>query len=71
MQRCLCAMQAHTCDNILELPNYLESMVALSKAESKYLSEEQLKQALAQTMDDRLRLAISCSTYGLDEKVQS
>lgn len=67
----MCAMQAHTCDNILELPNYLESMVALSKAESRDLPEKQLRQALAQSMDDRLRLAISCSTYGLDEKVQS
>ena len=61
-------MQAHTCGNILELPNYEESVLAVHKTQTGELPEKQLRQMLAQVLDDRLRLALTCSTYGLDEK---
>lgn len=61
-------MQAHTCGNILELPNYQESLLAVY-AQSGGLPEEQLRHKLSEILDDRFRVAVSCVTYGLDEKV--
>jgi len=54
--------QAHTCDNILELPNYYAALVA------RGVQETALKAELRSTIQDRFMLAVSsCDGYGLDE----
>ena len=54
--------QAHTCDNILELPNYYEALVA------KGFKDSALTKELKALVQDRFLLAVrSCDSYGLDE----
>ena len=66
------ALQAHTCGNILELPNYQESWMALhstgAQASLNQQQQTQLRKELLQILQDRLAVAVAnCSTYGLDE----
>lgn len=65
----LCDIQAHTCENILELPNYQESLLAVhGEATDSWLTCE-MKEKLKSIIDDRLRLAITCcNSYGLDDR---
>jgi len=68
--------QAHTCENILELPNYWEALLrtkfpqatdatAISGSEKSHLYAE-----LKKVLEERLMLAVtSCNSYGLDEGV--
>ncbi|KAL0049423.1 hypothetical protein WJX82_002077 [Trebouxia sp. C0006] len=60
--------QAHTCENILELPNYQESLLAVHGDADSLLADE-MKEKLKSIIDDRLRLAITCcNSYGLDDR---
>jgi hypothetical protein len=54
--------QAHTCDNILELPNYHQALLARGTEASA------MQRQLRATIQDRFSLAVlSCHSYGLDE----
>jgi hypothetical protein len=56
--------QAHTCENVLELPDYFE---AVRRVEG--LDGEAAARRCCEVLDDRLQLAVSnCSSYGLDEQ---
>lgn len=61
-------VQAHTCDNILELPNYLESLLAMHDVtDEMFKMTDELEQRLRNILDDRLKLAVTCCNgYGLD-----
>ena len=62
------ALQAHTCDNILELPNYQESLLAVHGQPVDGTNED-LRERLKSIIHDRLKLAVTCcNSYGLDEK---
>jgi len=64
-----CDMQAHTCENILELPNYLESLLAVHGQSTDSLLAYEMKGKLKSIIDDRLRFAITCcNSYGLDDR---
>ncbi|GIL74172.1 hypothetical protein Vretimale_4802 [Volvox reticuliferus] len=73
--------QAHTCDNLLELPNYWESLLAVRGVRggptavargTAQLTEEQLADLRAETrriLADRLEVAVlNFQGYGLDER---
>ncbi|GLC34838.1 hypothetical protein PLESTM_000245500 [Pleodorina starrii] len=73
--------QAHTCDNLLELPNYWESLLAVRGVRggpaavtrgSAGLTEDQLKELRAEArrvLADRLEVAVmNFQGYGLDER---
>ncbi|KAG2486509.1 hypothetical protein HYH03_014811 [Edaphochlamys debaryana] len=73
--------QAHTCDNLLELPNYWESLLTMRGIKggptavargTAGLTEAQLedcKEEVRRILDDRLTLAVlNFSGYGLDER---
>lgn len=54
--------QAHTCDNILELPNYHQALLAHGTQAAA------LPRLLRATIQDRFMIALhSCDGYGLDE----
>lgn len=60
-------LQAHTCDNILELPNYQESLLAVNNQTNGSMKLD-LEQKLKSIINDRLKLAVTCChSYGLDE----
>lgn len=65
-------MQAHTCDNLLELPNYWESLLQTegfqgSAANAPASRLPGLRAECERILDDRLTLAITCASgYGLD-----
>lgn len=61
-------LQAHTCGNVLELPNYQESMLAEHNIQEEDVPEPQLKRMLSHIVNDRLLVAVRCTTYGLDER---
>lgn len=61
-------LQAHTCGNILELPNYQESILAEHNIQEGHVHEQQLERMLLHIVNDRLLVAVRCTTYGLDEK---
>lgn len=62
-------MQAHTCENILELPNYQESLLAVHGQSLDCLLAHEMRGKLKSIIDDRLRLAIlCCNSYGLDDR---
>ncbi len=68
LPKALCDIQAHTCENILELPNYQESLLAVHGDADSLLADE-MKEKLKSIIDDRLRLAITCcNSYGLDDR---
>ena len=57
--------QAHTCENLLELPNYLESLLVVKGKGTENV--ESMKHELGKVIDDRLTFAVSnCDSYGLD-----
>ena len=59
-------VQAHTCDNILELPNYQESLLAMHKEACGSMTHE-LELELRSILDEKLKLALTCCNgYGLD-----
>ncbi|GIL54422.1 hypothetical protein Vafri_9959 [Volvox africanus] len=73
--------QAHTCDNLLELPNYWESLLAVRGVRggptavargTAQLTEEQMTDLRAETrriLADRLEVAVlNFQGYGLDER---
>lgn len=62
-------VQAHTCDNILELPNYQESLLAMhSVTDGNTQMTDELEQRLRNILHDRLKLAVTCCNgYGLDQ----
>ncbi|GAX79078.1 hypothetical protein CEUSTIGMA_g6518.t1 [Chlamydomonas eustigma] len=65
--------QAHTCDNLLEVPNYWEALLQVKGIKNasqipKALTKE-LKDECIRILDDRLTLAVTCySGYGLDQR---
>jgi hypothetical protein len=63
--------QAHTCENILELPNYWESMVVAKGKRVDALSASvaaELRREMCKVLEERLRLAVThCTDYGLDQ----
>lgn len=67
--------QAHTCENILELPNYWQCMCALRGVDEHGGGEDPaefaaLKKELLKTVEARFRLAVeNCDSYGLDDGV--
>ena len=67
--------QAHTCENILELPNYWQCMCALRGVDElgkgvKSAEFTALKQELQTVVEERFRLAVeNCHSYGLDDGV--
>lgn len=67
--RSMFLLQAHTCNNTLELPNYQESLLAMhsiTDAITEMTSE--LEQTLRNIIHDRLKLAVTCCNgYGLDQ----
>ena len=66
---CVYLVQAHTCDNILELPNYQESLLAMHNVTDEVVEmTDELEHRLRNILDDRLKLAVTCCNgYGLDE----
>ncbi|QDZ23575.1 ubiquitin-protein ligase [Chloropicon primus] len=64
--------QAHTCENLLEIPNYWESLLHVKGTPDNFWNlgqgeKDELLKELRETMDDRLTFAVSnCDTYGLD-----
>lgn len=58
-------MQAHTCNNTLELPNYQESLLAMHSITEM---TGELEQTLRNIIHDKLKLAVTCCNgYGLDQ----
>lgn len=58
-------LQAHTCNNTLELPNYQESLCAMH---SISVLTAELEAELRNIIHDRLKLAVTCcNSYGLDQ----
>ncbi len=65
--------QAHTCDNLLEVPNYWAALLQTKGyRNSSQVPKDQiavLQEECARIMDDRLTLAITCCAgYGLDRR---
>ena len=62
-------LQAHTCNNTLELPNYQESLLATHViTDGITRTTSKLEQMLMNIIDDRLKLAVTCCNgYGLDQ----
>ena len=65
--------QAHTCDNLLELPNYWQALLHVKgyRAASAVPPElyPGLRDECKKVLDDRLTLAITnCTGYGLDQR---
>ncbi len=63
--------QAHTCDNLLELPNYWHALRQVRGHAAGQLdagTQAALEAECLRILDDRLTLAITCSGYGLDER---
>ena len=60
-------MQAHTCDNMLQLPDYWAALCASEQADAKQSEEAlDLEVELFQLVDERLQTAVtSCCTYEL------
>lgn len=64
--------QAHTCDNLLELPNYLNALLQvqgyrnLSNVPLDKIPD--LRAECIRIIDDRLTLAATCVGYGLDDR---
>ena len=57
--------QAHTCDNVLELPNYWESLLQVYGEGD--MGRDELKRKLAEIMQTKFRCAIEMSEgFGLD-----
>jgi len=67
--------QAHTCENVLELPNYWEAVLRTEGggAAAEELAPGEKKKLygrMAKVLEERLQLAITtCDSYGLDEGV--
>ena len=64
---CLVILQAHTCNNMLQLPDYWAALVASEQknAETR-LDPPDLEVELFQLVDERLQTAVtSCCTYEL------
>ncbi|KAK3277561.1 hypothetical protein CYMTET_14440 [Cymbomonas tetramitiformis] len=63
--------QAHTCENVLELPNYWEAQASVEQMDVEDLSAEDLaslRTKVYRLLEERLRLAVTqCDSYGLDE----
>ena len=65
--------QAHTCDNVLELPNYWEALCAKAGESPTALAHDskdakRLIKELEAIVHERLSLAVNeCDVYGLDE----
>lgn len=58
----LLKMQAHTCDNMLQLPDYWAALAASEKEQQ----DPDLEVELFQLVDERLQTAVtSCCTYEL------
>ena len=56
--------QAHTCENLLEIPNYWESLL---QVRGSALQEESLRQEVRDILAKNLAFAIAnCDSYGLD-----
>ena len=65
--------QAHTCDNLLELPNYWQALLQIKGyRNAASVPPDQLpalREECAKILEDRLSYAISCySGYGLDQR---
>lgn len=65
--------QAHTCDNLLELPNYWQALLQVRGFRSGFVVPPNLLPGLREEckriLDDRLTIAITnCMGYGLDER---
>ena len=66
--------QAHTCENLLELPNYWESLLKAKDIEENFHPNKEgldirkeLRKKLRRILDERLTFAISnCDSYELD-----
>ena len=59
--------QAHTCENLLELPNYWESLLHVRGQGAGGGARQDLLAELRRTLDDRLSFAVAnCDTYALD-----
>ena len=62
--------QAHTCDNVLELPNYWEALCQLrgAPASVRGAAAESIVAELETILQSRLQVAVrECDAYGLDE----
>ena len=69
--------QAHTCDNLLELPNYYHALIARNKQLPPQTADPQSTalsravpqlQELEQVLHERLWMAVhECAAYGIDE----
>lgn len=77
----LALLQAHTCDNLLELPNYWESLLhmrgvrggpaAVARGNASVTAEQlaELREETRRILDERLSLAVmNFEGYGLDER---
>ena len=66
---CKFLLQAHTCNNTLELPNYQESLLAMHSINDGITKmTNELEQTLRNIIHDRLKLAVTCCNgYGLDQ----
>lgn len=65
--------QAHTCDNLLELPNYWEALIQVKgyRSTAKVPKDKlpSLKEDCVRILNERLTIAVTCcSGYGLDRR---
>ena len=63
--------QAHTCDNLLELPNYWEALCAQKGVPITTRSDKSLVKELEKLLQQRLEMAVSCDGYALDETAEA